>query len=219
MSQIPIIINNFNRLSTTKRLVEDLKKLEYLNLHLIDNASTYPPLREWYNQCDCKVVLLDQNLGQLAVYNSDYINNFEGWIAYTDSDIQLGDSTPFAFIERMIELAEKYNYNKAGLALRIDDLPDTPYANYAKHWEKRYWENELEKDVYIAGVDTTFSVIKVGLPFQYESIRVAGDMTARHMPWYLQYDSLDEEERYIMEQSSSEFSTTKRFLDSQRTPI
>lgn len=189
----------------------------YENLHLIDNNSAYPPLREYYRECGCKVLELDQNLGQLAVYNSDYINNFTGWIAYSDSDIELNENTPPGFIEKMIALAEKHKYDKAGLALRIDDLPDTEYANYAKHWERRYWEKELEKDVYVAGVDTTFSVIKVGLPFQYESIRVAGDMTARHKPWYLQYDNLDEEERYIAEHSNPEFSTTKRFLDSQRS--
>lgn len=185
-----------------------------MNLHIIDNNSSYAPLREWYKECGCEVVYLDKNLGQLAVYNSDYINNFSGWIAYTDSDIELNIDTPQGFVERMIQLAEKYNYDKAGLALRVDDLPDTEYANYAKHWEKRYWEKELETDVYMAGVDTTFSVIKVGLPFQYESIRIAGNMTARHMPWYLDYSNLSEEEQFIIDNSNSEFSTTKRFVDS-----
>jgi glycosyltransferase involved in cell wall biosynthesis len=198
-------------------MVEDLKKLGYGNLHIIDNNSTYTPLREWYDTCGCEVVRLDKNLGQLAVYNSGYINNFKGWIAYTDSDIELNKDTPSGFVERLIRLAEKYNYNKAGLALRLDDLPDTEYGNYARHWEKRYWEKELEKDVYIAGVDTTFSVIKVGLPFQYESIRVAGNMTARHMPWYLDYNNLSEEETFVIKASNSEFSTTKRFVDSRTT--
>lgn len=216
---LPVVINNFNRLTTTQRLTEDLQRLGYTNLHLIDNNSTYPPLREWYKGCSCRVLELDQNLGQLAVYNSDYINNFElnSWIAYTDSDIELNENTPPGFIEKLITLAEKYKYDKAGLALRIDDLPDTQYGNYAKHWEQRYWEKELEKDVYVAGVDTTFSVIKVGLPFQYTAIRIAGDLTAIHKPWYLDYKNLDEEEEFIMKNSNSEFSTTKRFIDSNIT--
>jgi len=194
----------------------DLQRLGYVNLHIIDNNSSYTPLREWYKECGCEVVCLDSNLGQLAVYNSDYINNFEqgSWIAYTDSDIELNPNTPEAFIEKMIQLAEKYKYDKAGLALRIDDLPDSEYANYARHWEKRYWEKSLETDVYIAGVDTTFSVIKVGLPFQYESIRIAGNMTAKHIPWYLDYNALSDEEEYVLTRSSNEFSTTKRFVDS-----
>lgn len=195
--------------------MKGLTERRYTNLHIIDNASTYAPLEEWYDTEPCTILRLQRNLGQLAIYNSDYINNFSGWIAYTDSDIELNPDTPEDFIEKMIQTAEKYSYNKVGLALRIDDLPDTEYANYAKHWEQRYWKQELEKDVYVASVDTTFSIIKVGLPFQYEALRIAGNMTARHVPWYLEYNNLNEEEEFIIKNSNSEFSTTKRFVDSK----
>lgn len=196
-----------------------MKRLTYHNIHIIDNVSTYPPLLEWYITNPCTVHLLQENLGQLAVYNSDYINRFElnSWIAYTDSDIELNPNTPEDFIEKMIRLAEKHKYDKAGLALQVDDLPDTEYARYAKHWEQRYWQHELEKDVYVAGVDTTFSVIKVGYAFQYDAIRIAGNMTAKHVPWYLDYHTLGDEEEFIIKNSNSEFSTTKRFVDSRTT--
>lgn len=214
MSDIPIVINNFNRLSTTKKLADDISKLGYTNIHILDNNSTYPPLLEWYGGCSYTVERCSYNYGQLAVYNSDYINKFSDWIAYSDSDIELNQSTPRDFIERLIATAEKYNRLKAGLALRIDDLPDTQYANYAKWVEEKFWKKELEKDVYDADIDTTFSVIKVGQPFQYQALRLAGDFTAKHIPWYIDYDNLSEEEKYYIEHSSSEFSTTKRFIDS-----
>lgn len=211
---IPIVINNFNRLSTTKKLADDLSKLGYTNIHILDNNSTYPPLLEWYNDCPYKVELLGRNLGQLAIYNSDYINKFEGWIAYSDSDIELNGNTPQEFVERMIQLTEKYNRIKAGLALRVDDIPDTRYGLYVKWQEERYWKQQLGPEVYDSHVDTTFSVIQVGQPFTYQAIRIAGDMTARHIPWYLDYENLNEEELYIIEHSNSEYSTTKRFVDS-----
>lgn len=214
MGNLPIILNNFNRLTTTKKLADDLSKLGYTNIHIIDNNSTYPPLLEWYDQCSYKVERLNSNLGQLAVYNSDYINKFKGWIAYSDSDIELNPNTPRGFVERMIQMAEKHNKIKAGLALRIDDIPNTRYGTYVKAQEQKFWKVQFEPDVYDAHVDTTFSVIKVGQPFTYEAVRLAGDMIARHIPWYLDYENLDQEEVYILQHSNSEFSTTKRFVDS-----
>lgn len=196
-----------------------MNRLTYRNIYILDNASTYPPLLEWYERCPFKVVRLDQNLGQLAIYNSGYINEFSGWVAYTDSDIELNPYTPEGFIERMVELAEKHGYNKAGLSLDIGDLPETEYATFIKRMENTYWENSLEKNVYVANVDTTFSIVKVGLPFQYTAIRIAGDMTAKHIPWYLDYDNLDEEETYVIEHSNSEFSTTKRFVNSRKNQV
>lgn len=214
MSDIPIILNNFNRLSTTKKLADDLSKLGYTNIHILDNNSTYPPLLDWYQHCPYKVELLGKNLGQLAVYNSDYINKFNGWVAYSDSDIELNAGCPSGFIERMIQIGDKYNRNKIGLALRVDDVPTTRYGIYIKREEKKFWTKEIEPDTYDADVDTTFSVIKVGQPFQYQAIRLAGNLTARHIPWYLDYENLNSEELYIIEKADSQFSTTKRFVDS-----
>jgi hypothetical protein len=212
MSDIPVIINNFNRLSTTKKLVEDLKNLSYNNVHILDNKSSYLPLLEWYNTQPSVVKRLDDNLLQLAVYNSGYINEFikEPWIAYTDSDIELNQDTPFGFIETLIEKAEKYDRSKAGLALRIDDLPDNEYANHYRAWEEKYWQKELEPNVYDAHIDTTFCVIKPGQPFDYAAVRVGGNMTARHVPWYADFHNLTSEEKYYLETSNG-WSTYKRF--------
>lgn len=214
MDNIPIILNNFNRLSTTKKLADDLSKLGYTNIHILDNNSTYSPLLEWYAQCPYTVKRLDSNMGQLAIYNSGYINEFTGWIAYSDSDIELNTDCPSGFIETMIQGADKYGKNKAGLALRIDDLPRSRYGLYVQREEQKFWTNELEPNIYDADVDTTFSIIKVGLPFQYKAIRFAGNLTAKHTPWYLDYENLSPEELYIIEKSNSEYSTTKRFVDS-----
>lgn len=215
---IPIVINNFNRLTTTKRLADDLSKLGYTNIHILDNNSTYPPLLEWYNSCPYTVKRLDSNMLWLAVYNSGYINTWldkEPWIVYSDSDIELNSLTPPSFIQDMIEKMGKYKKTKGGLALRIDDLPDNVYANHYREWEKRYWipDKQLEPDVYDAHIDTTFCVVKPGLPFDYQAIRLAGNYTARHVPWYNDFNNLDDEEKYYLEHSD-DWSTYKRFYNS-----
>jgi hypothetical protein len=212
MSDIPIIINNRNRLTTTKKLADDLSKLGYTNIHILDNSSTYPPLLEYYSQCPYTVERLNSNLGQLAIYNSNYINKFHGWVAYSDSDIELNPDSPRGFVEEMIKIAEKYNKVKVGLALRIDDLPDNYHTKRFKQWEHPHWTKEVEKDVYEAFVDTTFSIIKVGQPFQYQAFRMAGNLTARHMPWYTQFDNLSDEEKYFLD-NSLPLSTYKRLYE------
>lgn len=40
---IPIIINNFNRLTCLQRLIASLEVRGYHNIYIIDNNSTYPP--------------------------------------------------------------------------------------------------------------------------------------------------------------------------------
>lgn len=197
----PIILNNFNRLTTTRQMAEDLYDLGYTNVRILDNGSTYPKLLEWYNNCPFPVERVN-NLQGLALWNSGYINTFPqgSWVAYSDSDLELNPDTPQDFLSRMVLLATKYKVDKVGLALNRDDIPeDNEYSLGAKNWEAKYWEREVEKEVYDAEVDTTFSILKVGLPFQYSSLRVAGPFTARHIPWYNKWDSLDEEERYYLE--------------------
>jgi hypothetical protein len=212
MFDIPVVINNFNRLTTTKKLADDLSNLGYTNIHILDNNSSYAPLLEWYGRCSYKVKRLDSNQEFLSLYNSGYINEFikEPWVVYTDCDIELNKDTPNDFVGQIIRFTEKYNKSKGGLALKIDDLPDNPYAEHYGNWERRYWTKELEKDVYEADIDTTFCVIKPGQPFDYQALRVAGNMTARHVPWYTDFSNLDEEEKYYLE-TSSDGSSYKRF--------
>ncbi len=212
MFDIPIILNNFNRLSTTKKLSDDLYSLGYRNIHILDNFSTYPPLLSWYDSCTYTVKRLEANLEQLSIYNSGYINEFIDcpWVVYSDSDILLNAAIPENFVDLIIKKAEKYKYTKAGLALQINDLPDNEYANHYKWWESKYWEKQLEPDVYEADIDTTFCVIKPGLPFDYKALRLAGNLTARHLPWYVDFDNLSEEEKYYLEHSK-DWSTYKRF--------
>lgn len=218
MYSTPVIINNFNRLTTTKKLCEDLTKLGYTQVVVLDNLSDYPPLLQWYQECPYRIVRLNRNMGELAIYDSDLINEWSqgSWIAYTDSDIQLNSMTPPDFILHLQRLGEKYGINKVGLALQIDDLPqDIDYRINVKNWETKYWANMLEPGVFAGEIDTTFCVIRVGLPAQYEALRVGGNYTARHIPWYTDFAKLSVEEKYYLDHSSYR-SNYKRIYDTWR---
>ena len=214
--QIPIIINNFNRLTITKKLFEDLNKMGYKNVYIIDNQSEYPELLEWYKKIQSNVIYLDRNYGQQALWYSgiaeDLAKSGYNRIIYTDPDIELNPKIPFDFVEDILKLSIKTD-KKVGLALKIDDLPTNELCNKIKEIEGRYWVKKIQDDkleIYDAPVDTTFCILDPSKPFTYEALRVAGDFTCRHIPWYKKFETLDPEELYIIDKSDPIVSTYKK---------
>jgi glycosyltransferase involved in cell wall biosynthesis len=192
-----VVINNRDRLTTTKKLVEDLLERNTQEIWIIDNASTYPPLLEWYQHVPEQVkVLRHHNGGHLALWSLGVINNVsEEWVFYTDSDIELNPGMPKDYQRVMLEAALHYGYNKVGLALSLDDIPEHYWLrDQVLRNEHRWWATPLAENVYVADTDTTFNLNrKVD---QYSSIRLAGDFTCKHVPWYVEINNLDPEEQY-----------------------
>jgi len=192
-----IIINNRNRLSTTKKMVEDLLRLGTKDIWILDNESSYEPLLEWYKTLPSNIhVEYLENLGHHALFISNILSKVpEEWCFYTDADIQLNPNMPSNYQDVMYELALKYNCNKIGLALDITDLPDHYFLKkQVIRNESGWWKNKVEEDVYKADTDTTFCLIKKC--DQFDSLRISGNFTAKHMPWYLDINNLSEEEKY-----------------------
>jgi len=132
---------------------------------------------------------------------------------YTDSDIELNEKTPKNFIEDLKDIANHFNIDKIGLAIEYRDIPDTKYCRLVRKIEGNYWNNKLdykEFELYSAPIDTTFALVKQKKPFSYGAIRVAGDFTCKHIPFYLNWGDMNEEESYIMKTSDSSISTYKQ---------
>lgn len=195
-----IIINNRDRLITTKKLVEDLLERDTNRITIIDNGSTYPPLLEWYNKIASSIdIRKNENEGYLALFSTGLINEIkEEWCFYTDSDIQLNVKMPKNYQEIMLEYAIKLDSKKIGLALDISDIPDY-YAlkEQVLRNEGGWWLNQVEPNVYKADTDTTFSLIKK--VDQYQSYRISGDFTSKHIPWYFDLNNLPEDEKYYLD--------------------
>ena len=64
--EIPVIINNYNRVDHLLKLIHWLEKSEMKNIFIIDNASTYPILLDYYKNTRYHVVKLSANLGYKA---------------------------------------------------------------------------------------------------------------------------------------------------------
>lgn len=204
---IPIVINNFNRVETLKLLIDGLQSRGYHNIHIIDNRSTYPPLLDYYATCPYTVYRLPDNVGYLSVWQTGIFRQFtHSYFAYTDSDLQIHEQCPADFIERFVRLLKKYpSALKVGFSLALDDLPDC-YAHKASvvEWESRFWLRQIEPNVYKAPIDTTFAVYKPffkgeAINFAHRHLRVGFPYTMRHLPWYVDSSNLSAQEQYYVD--------------------
>jgi FkbM family methyltransferase len=121
-----------------------------------------------------------------------------------DPDLKLNENLPSNFVEILSDLSDTYKTSKIGFALDISDS-DKFYKidNYAgdksiREWEKQFWENKIDDpnyELYNSIIDTTFCLIdKSNGDYQ---IRVAGNFTAKHLPWYIESEVYNVYENYI----------------------
>lgn len=205
MKNIPIFICNFNRLGPTQALIEALLKRNYNNVTIIDNASKYPPLLEWYDKCPAKVVRLEVNLHQ-GIFNLlpqfDHIRTQQLYV-WTDSDVVPVEECPTDFIEHMTEILLEHGMPKLGLSLRIDDLP-----NHYKHKDEVIKHESIftklghidspHGKVWKAPIDTTFAICAIpDCGLCQGAYRMDWPYTARHIPWYYDSTKLPEDEIFM----------------------
>lgn len=206
---IPIIINNYNRLTTLISLLESLEKRGYTNIHILDNKSSYPPLLEFYKTINnkFKVHFLKKNYGYKALWRSGMWINFVGrYFCYTDSDLKIIDECPDNFLQYFSSILQKYpEVHKVGFSLCIDGLPDCySKKNEVIEWEKKFYQNTKSDNLFIAPIDTTFALYR---PFSkrgerdgsVEMIRIGFPYQCLHLPWYNDCENLTDEEKYYIE--------------------
>ncbi len=212
-SDVPVIINNRNRLSTLKKLVTSLERAGSQEIYIIDNQSTYEPLLAYYQHSPHKVIRLLENVGYLSFWELGICEQFKkrNYI-YTDPDVVPAPDCPLDFIELFSEgLARYKDVQKVGFSLKIDDLPDC-YAGKAavlKH-EGGCWINQRSKLFYNAPIDTTFALYRPGARGGHwiPALRSAPPYSALHLPWYVDSKNLDEEEIYYRKTANEDASWT-----------
>jgi len=216
----PIIINSFNRLTTLRLLIGALESRGYGNIFIIDNKSTYRPLLDFYGQCRHPVFRLKKNVGHNAIWKTGIYRRFwKGYYVYTDPDVVPAEECPEDFLQHFHDLMLRYpDATKVGFGLKIDDIPDcfNQKANIVFS-ESRYWQHQLEKDVYRAPIDTTFALYrpfsKTNVNWHMLHIRTGGRYLARHLPWYSDSANLSEEEAYYLNACRRSISTFARMDD------
>ena len=203
--EVPIIINNYNRLEYLLRLIASLESRGYHNIHILDNKSNYQPLLKYYETCPYEVLHLSKNFGFPALWKSGVYERFKSsFYVYTDSDMEIDDDCPADFMNRFGSLLLKYPFcSKVGFGIRIDNLPECfNLRDQVREHEAQFWEKEVEPGVFKAVIDTTFALYPPyteGASSPYKTMfRLGSPYVIRHLPWYVDSSNLSEEDKYYL---------------------
>jgi FkbM family methyltransferase len=237
MMGIPIIIICYNNYKYVDNMINQLVKLNkslQKNIIIMDNNSTSEETINYLKTTSYRVRFNNSNQGPNInkKFNSEFYYSLPDMFIITDPDLELNPKLPSNFIDTLVEISEKYKVEKVGLALDIRDGEDMldedilyvlweRYLNkdflYTKkygivEWEKRFWEDRLENkdyELYRAETETTFCLVnKKG----FDQIRIAGNFTAKHLPWYKENKLFNIYENYNLNKDFKPISTTAKVL-------
>lgn len=217
---VDVFVISYNKLRYLKKLIAWLESAEFEKIHVVDNASTYPPLVSYLQTSSHVVHRLEKNFGHLAVWECGLFENILRSRPYivTDADVLPIEECPKEVVRYFWHILRDYpRMTKVGFALKIDDIPDTYiFKKNVVEWENRFWKKPMGRGVYEASIDTTFALYRPGIyPIEkqwWKSIRTGFPYMARHLPWY-EDSSLpkNEEDKYYerhLKKKSSFWSVT-----------
>ncbi|MCE9613261.1 MAG: hypothetical protein K8T26_03240 [Lentisphaerae bacterium] len=222
---IPVVINNFNRHDSLRTLVAWLQRLEGEKaIIILDNASTYPPLLDYYRTlrdvANVQVVRLGYNSCLEGI--KDAVAEMGAFRRYvvTDADLVPYPNTPSDILRRMDALLERYpQFSQVGASLEIRDIPDHyPLKAKVQDWESRYWPPEapaVDAEAYEAWVDTTFGMYRRGVDVARiePAMRMARPYTLKHVDWYMDPAHLTDEQKFYLRVAKPVASWTKRLRE------
>lgn len=194
----PVVINSFDQLTFLRPMVQQLCASGFKNIIIIDQNSSYEPLRSYLKEGSQNrlftLLTMSQNVGPRHFFSMDLLEAMPRFFFYTDPDLSWPAGIAPDMVSRFMELSEKYKVGKVGSALMLPDeqivsreqLNGQPTT--VRQWQEQFWRAELEPGVYNAPVETTWHLVNRTF-FTTTSftsgIRVAGDgYSCKHLPWY-----------------------------------
>ncbi len=223
-ADIPILIPCFNTVTYVRGMVDQLREYGLKNIILMDNVSTYPPMCAYLNAPGegVRVILQTKNTGPHGIFLDEASYGLlPQFFCVTDPDLLFNPKMPGDFIAQLLNITEKMEIGKIGLALDISDREIMKQENFIamqkgrKIWEheQKYWENHIGNiasgdPVYNALIDTTFAVYNKKFFTKdkfFNAPRVAGTYTCKHLPWYLNTGLPEEEELFYQKTSKHSF--------------
>jgi hypothetical protein len=198
---IPVIINNYNRVNHLKQLIEWLENAGMRNIFIIDNASTFPPLLDYYKSSRHTIIGLSANIGYKSLWDTNIHLWFKGLpYIYTDSDVLPVEVCPGDVVKKFQDILEKYpQFTKVGFGIKIDDHPHH-YKNKQNviQWESKFWSSHIGDGLYKADIDTTFALYRANSVKQQwgKTLRTSEQYMIRHLPWYENESEITDEEKY-----------------------
>ena len=204
-------IINFNRLTYLRDMVNWCHS-HGLHPVVVDNASNYTPLLEYYETRPCEVIRLPINYGHRVMWY-ELISLPKERFIITDPDLDMS-GVPGDFLEMMNRGLDRHYVPKCGLSLEVNDLPDSDEGRFIHSVEDMFWDRPLDDLFFDAKVDTTFALYREGIRhYTIEGIRTNRPYTARHYSWYYRdFNLLPEDEQYYYRTANDSASGKKRLM-------
>lgn len=222
---VPIVVvcyNNYKYVENTLKQILRINEHYYKNIIILDNSSNCVNTIHYLKNVNCKVIHNSKNNGPWINVNNnaDVFYSLPDRFILTDPDLELNAKMPTNFIEMLVDVSEKYKIYKLGLALDIHDFDKMFKAAYAKNmniyeWESQYWKKKLDDadyELYSAYVDTTFCLINKGYTADNREIRIAGDFTVKHLPWYTKNKIYDLYDNYLESKKTTHISSISKII-------
>ncbi|MDP3195303.1 FkbM family methyltransferase [Tabrizicola sp.] len=223
-SSVPVLIPCFNNPTYVYQMLEQLVRLGFKDITLVDNASDSTEMLALLSRVENEGIRVDrlaQNLGpHLSIFTKERLAGLPKYFCVTDPDLVFNPFLPPDFLQTMRYTLEVHGGFKVGFALDISQpwrlkqdkftIGDRRYRIY--EWEERFWRKRLGftaggDAIFRAEVDTTFALYdrdRLNMKQLVSGLRLAGRFTAEHLPWLGQATmSRSEEDHY---RSSQKFS-------------
>jgi glycosyltransferase involved in cell wall biosynthesis len=185
---------------------------------IIDNGSTYPPLLEWYNECECTIIYI-QNIGHRAAWDLGITRELNAdFYVVTDSDLDLSNTPDDTLLYLQDKLIDS-GLPKLGLMLDLEAVkPGMLYYDYLQWYEagRRRTSPVINGIMTKLAVDTTFAMYRN----EQRNYFVGGGSTmhpyqAVHVPWLYTQETLanDQEYQYYLSHANASASITSFLKD------
>ncbi|MET3179678.1 UNVERIFIED_ORG: glycosyltransferase involved in cell wall biosynthesis [Variovorax guangxiensis] len=221
IAEIPVFVISFNHLTYLQTSIAYFEKAGFKNIHVIDNASSYPPLIEYLRASPHKVHYMGINYKHAVLFDSLKFKEIvdSSYFVLTDPDVLPVEECPFDFLYDFFDVLLSHpEKNKIGFSLKLDDLPDHyELKENVLKWEGRFFDkskNHGSLKIYDAPVDTTFALYRPRAEWRtsdfFSAFRMGYPYEARHLPWYRDLSRLTDEEIYYrsLDQGSSNWNGT-----------
>jgi hypothetical protein len=201
---IPVFITCRDRLEPLLGLLHYLERAGWEDVYLLDNASTYPPLLEYYERTPHRLIRFEHNFGHQVFWRMNMFEreNVTGKFVVTDCDIVPIEECPLDAIDYFAEVLDFYHdIFKVGFGFKLDDIPDTyKFKHEMIPWEARFQRWPLGPRLYKATLGTHFCVYRPNSGFaRAPSIRTGYPYMARHTSWYVNSGDLTDEDAFYRE--------------------
>ena len=220
---VPIVIvcyNNYKYVDNTIKQIKQINNEYAQNIIIINNNSFDLDTIRYIKESPYKIIN-NENLGPRIspVWNRHIYHILPAKFILTDPDLEFNLNLPKNFIEDMINISEKHKIYKLGFALDISDYDKMMDGKYygpctIYDWEYQFWKNRIDDknyELYDALVDTTFCLInKENDNNNYA--RIAGNFTAKHLPWYKENTIYNTYDNYNSCLKQSRISTTSSLI-------